>query len=69
MATAYPCATEPFGQMRPVGFVEAHPIAAMHEDDQALRRLLGQEQIETVALTVAIGEVELRAPCPASFAR
>ena len=55
-------------QMRPARFVEARPVAAMHEDDEALRRALGQKQIETVAGTRAIDEVEPGASLAATLA-
>jgi hypothetical protein len=50
-------------EVGPHGLVEGHPVAAMDEDGEALRRLLGQEEVEPVARCGAVGEVETR-PLP-----
>ena len=51
-------------QMGPEALVEPHPIAAMHEDDEPFRRSRRQEEVETLAVMRAIGNVELRPALP-----
>src|SRR3954462_15160728 len=46
-----------FGEISPRRFVEAHPIAAVDEDDEALAVAVGQDQVEALALAGAIGDV------------
>ena len=53
-------ADRPGGQMRPEGFVEADPEAAMHVDDEAFRRFVGQEEVEPVARALPVADVERR---------
>ncbi|MFK4558918.1 hypothetical protein ABIF95_001448 [Bradyrhizobium ottawaense] len=46
-----------FGQISPGRFVEAHPVAAVDEDDEALAVAVGQDQVEALTLAGAIGDV------------
>ena len=46
-------------EVGPEGLVEAHPVAAMDEDGEALGLALREKEIEPLPLAVAIGEVEL----------
>ncbi len=60
-------------QVRPERLVEAAPVAAMAEHDQSPRGSLGQEQVETVPVAIAIGLIEpsavLTSELGAKFAR
>ena len=51
-----------FGEVRPEGFVEAHPEAAVDEDNETLRRTVRKEQGKPLAGTLAIGAIEFGAP-------
>jgi hypothetical protein len=46
-----------FGKIGPGRLVEAHPVAAMDEDDEPLAVAVGQDQVEALAFTGAIGDV------------
>src|SRR5690606_10067526 len=47
-------------QMRPTALVETHPVAAMDEDDEPFWGTNGTEQVETVALALAVGDCQFR---------
>jgi hypothetical protein len=49
------------GEMRPEGFVEGLPEAAVDEDDETEAIALGEEEIPSVARRLPIGKIEPRA--------
>src|SRR5206468_3958133 len=50
-----------FGKVSPVRLAEAHPVTAMDEDDKALAVAVGQDEVEALAFTGAVGDVRTKA--------